>query len=112
MTKENETTKFRDWCESNMTLDDLPNEDLRMVAQDLGMDTALRLLRGFGGMVLSVPKTGLQKAGERYIKEFYGRLNVRQLVRETGICERQIYYILNGKQNEASQASLFDMDKA
>ena len=70
--------------------------DLALVAQECGMDTALKLWDGMKGTVVSVPKNGLRRAVERYVRTYYTGRNASELAVRCGISERQVYAILEG----------------
>jgi len=85
---------------------DLPG-DLRDVAELIGMATAVRLAEKLGGAHLYVPQaeSAFASAKKRYISENRNR-SVRDLSRETGYSERQVYRILEELKEEDKQASL------
>ena len=74
----------------SLTIDDLPNEDLKWVANTLGLDVAKRIWKKFAGNHFDKP--------------------VHQLAFETGVSERTIYRYMNfveKKPEHSGQLSLF-----
>ena len=41
--------------ERNLTLEDLPNEDIKIVADLYGMDFAIKFLNDLSGVIINVP---------------------------------------------------------
>jgi Mor family transcriptional regulator len=73
--------------------DDLTG-DLALVAQECGLDVAVKLWEGMKGTVVNVPKNGLQRVVMRYVRKFYNGRNASELAVRCGISERQVYAIL------------------
>ncbi len=55
----------------DLTPDDMPTEDTRLIADSLGVEVALILMNELSGMTLIIPKNGLNKIKNRYIYENY-----------------------------------------
>lgn len=51
----------------NITIDDLPNEDLKFVATFCGMEVALLLIKYSSGMTLHIPQNCFKELTKRYI---------------------------------------------
>lgn len=101
--------KFRKFINEKMAVEDMPNEDFRLIASELGVDFAVQLLELMAGMWLTVPKCWNQKVAARYVKENFNGENVRNLVIETGLSQSKIYRILNEKYNAENQMTLEDL---
>jgi hypothetical protein len=78
--------------ESALTVEDLPNEDLKIVADMCGLDLAVKLLEDMPGTIINVPKTGLNKFRNKYIcKQYDGSKQSRScLAFEFGVSEGYI----------------------
>lgn len=76
-----------------ITIADMPNGDLHLVAQVAGVNFAVRLLKDFAGMSLSIPKYGFKKIFSRYVKKHFDGTNAKVLARRLGVTERFIYTI-------------------
>jgi hypothetical protein len=68
--------------------------DMALVAQECGLETAVRLWLGMKGTSVSVPKNALNKAIERFVRERYDGRNAPLLAVSCGISERQVYVIM------------------
>ena len=58
------------WMQS-ITPDDMPNDDLRFIAEKAGMQSALALLFCTPGLTVSIPKNPFKIIKEEYIKNNY-----------------------------------------
>jgi Mor family transcriptional regulator len=84
---------LRDWLK-DITIDDMPNEAIRLVAETCGLPLAVELLRTCGGARLEVPRFGFKKLIDRKIvKEFDGG-NTRRLSSKFGVSKSYVYNIL------------------
>ncbi len=61
---------FKSW-ERNLTLEDLPSEDIRIIADFYGVRFALRLMKDLPGVTISIPSSGLKKIRNDYICRNY-----------------------------------------
>lgn len=91
--------KKEDWI-SRLTIDDMPNTDMELVAHSCGIEVAARLLAELPGLSISVPKTGLRKVINRYIAEEYDGNNVKELALECSVSIRHVYNIINKKRSD------------
>lgn len=88
--------------------DDMPNEELRFVAEVCGMDVAMSLLQNCVGMInLSVPVNGMKHFKHSYIQKCYSdkptKQTVFKLANELGITAVEINRILGQHTNEKTQ---------
>ncbi|HNW37161.1 MAG TPA: Mor transcription activator family protein [Candidatus Ozemobacteraceae bacterium] len=83
-----------------ITIDDMPNDDMRLVAETLGVQVAVDLLRHLGGITLSIPKRGLGKLAERLIRAEYDGSNAKRLAVQYGVTERFVQIVANGQKGE------------
>lgn len=98
----------------SLTIDDMPNEDLKWVARTISIDVAKRIWKRFSGNHVACPARMSPDAVRRYIRENCTK-SVHQLAFETGVSERTIYRYLNFREKSAAvvtqkniQISLFD----
>jgi Mor family transcriptional regulator len=87
----------------NLTINDLPNDDLKIVADVVGLSTAVKLLQDLPGTLISIPKTGLNKCRNIYICNNYdgskeSRVN---LAKKFGVSERYIIQMASKYRNRA-----------
>ena len=52
--------EFKPWME-NITIEDMPNDDLKFVAQCAGIKTALTLIFCLPGLIVNIPKHALKR---------------------------------------------------
>lgn len=74
----------------HMEYDDLPTEDMRLVADAIGVEATVRLMEGLGGLNITVPKMWKLKLVDKYIAE-NSHVPVKKLARETGFTPQFIY---------------------
>lgn len=83
-----------DW--KDMKIDDMPNSDMRMVAEILGVKTAVELMRNFEGTTLIVPKYKKSISVSKFIIANYdGKFStVKRIVRQCGLSQRRVLEII------------------
>ncbi|HSA05714.1 MAG TPA: hypothetical protein P5556_00885 [Candidatus Gastranaerophilales bacterium] len=57
--------------QQNLNLEDLPNEDIRIIADLYGIEFALTLLNDLPGVVINIPSNALKKIRNSYICRNY-----------------------------------------
>ena len=87
--------EFKPWME-NITIEDMPNDDLKFVAQCAGIKTALTLIFCLPGLILNIPKNALNNLKKRYIiKEYDGtKMTLNRLVVECNFSQRKVEGII------------------
>jgi len=80
-----------------ITVADMPNNDMKLVAETMGVAFALALMRGLGGLQLSVPKNGLKKVFSRIIRDQYDGSNAKELALRFNLTERYVQQVGNGQ---------------
>lgn len=86
---------YEPWMEK-ATPDDMPNEDLKYVAQQAGMRQAMMLIILLAGLTVYIPKNALQTVKKRHIiNEYDGtRYTINRLAIECNYSQRYIYKII------------------
>lgn len=92
---------------NNITDEDMPNNDLRLVAESCGIEIAIRLLEELPGISIFIPKSGFKRIVEGKIREGYNGTNAKELALMYGVSERHIYNIVSGSPMDELQARLF-----
>lgn len=87
------------WVEK-LTFEDLPNSDMKLIADLCGLDVATRLMTELPGLSINIPKEGLRKLKNRYIADQYDGSNAKQLAVECGVSIRHIYNLARKKRSE------------
>jgi hypothetical protein len=67
------------WAE-NLTPDDMPTEDTRLIADFLGVEATLILMNKLSGMDFTIPKNGLNRIRNKYICETYDGTKKSRLI--------------------------------
>ena len=79
----------------NITIENLPNEDLKILASVVGLSATIKLICEYPGILISVPKSATLQARIDYVKEHYdGSKKSRcELSKICELSERAIYKI-------------------
>ena len=78
-----------------MDISDLPGDALKLIASELGTDTALELMRICGGMTIYIPvKLGKETTHKR-LHEIKGVKTVPQIAKELGVSGQTVYNYLH-----------------
>lgn len=83
---------------SNLTIDDLPNEELKDVAAFSDMTTVISLMKHCKGLHFNIPKNCFDQFKRDYIFESYdgSMSSVRRMALELDMTQRHIQAILSG----------------
>ncbi|OGI25437.1 MAG: hypothetical protein A2287_03430 [Candidatus Melainabacteria bacterium RIFOXYA12_FULL_32_12] len=96
--------------EKSLTIEDLPSEDLKIVADLYGVEFALKLMNDLPGVIINVPSNALKKIRNRYIcRNYDGSKKSRMtLALECDVTEGYIKRIvwLNKRNNEGSDEKI------
>ena len=96
----NEITKI-------VRVEDMPSDDMRLVAESCGLDVALRLMQGVGGMSIYVPKNPFVILLERIIRQ-NEEINYKELAMATGMTERYVRNLARRVRNADKQRDIFE----
>ena len=78
----------------NITIDDMPNADMKLVAETCGVETAVKLLTELPGIQINIPKAGVRRVTWAYVRKNYNGKNIKKLALEVGLSENWLYQIL------------------
>ena len=86
-----------------ITMENLPNEDMRILADAIGIEPVKDMITEFSGVTFSIPANAEYPAKVEYIKsEYDGSKGSRvRLSKLCGIGERFIYRMLSKKSNSS-----------
>ena len=104
--------EFLQYVKENMSIDDMPTDDMRFLADAIGVPQTIEIMEKLAGARFFVPFNWSKNVAKRYIVENCGKLSVRELVIETGISDSVIYMLINRKMSDLqakNQTSLFDV---
>ena len=92
----------------NVTTQDMPSEDMRLVAETCGINVAIKLMKGMGGTAIYIPKHPYFKLVEKIIKEF-DNINYKEVALAFGVTERHVRNIW--RQNRAKEKQFSFLNK-
>ena len=86
---------YKAWMDS-LTIEDLPNDELKFVAINAGMRCALTLILCVPGLTVSIPRNALKIVKERHILNEYDgtKFTLNRLAVECEVSQRHVYKIL------------------
>lgn len=89
--------EYKDWL-LKLGPDDMPNEDLQLIAECCGTEVAIKLLQEMGGVTLNIPKLGGKRLYYRYIKEVCDGTasSMRRIALHLGVSESYVQKIYRG----------------
>ena len=87
--------EFKPWM-NYITPNDMPNDDLKYVAEVAGIKSALALMFCSPGLCVAIPQDGFRLVKYRYIVNNYDgtKYMLNKLAVDCGLCQRSIYNIL------------------
>lgn len=90
--------EMKPWMK-NITSDDMPNEDLRFIAEKAGLKAALALLFFTPGLIVSIPKNYFKELKDKYILENYSgsKYSLNELCIKCDVSQRYIYRLMRKK---------------
>ncbi|HDH51240.1 MAG TPA: hypothetical protein ENH31_00450 [Nitrospirae bacterium] len=93
---------------NELTIEDMPNQDMRLVAEACGIEIAVKLLQELGGIGINIPKFGFKKLVQQYVCDHYDGSNAKELALKLGITERHIYNLCQPEQEDNKQMDLLE----
>ena len=76
--------------------EDMPNDDLKFIAESAGIKSALALIFCTPGLKVTIPKNSFKEVKERYIMSKYDgtKYSINRLAVDCGLSQRYIYKII------------------
>lgn len=95
---------YKPWMDYIKT-DDLPNDDIKFVAEHAGMKSAIALIFCAPGLTVSVPKNSFPQVKKRYIIDQYDgrKYTINRLALECDYSQRYVYQIIQEHLNNSSK---------
>lgn len=83
----------------NLTYENLPNDDLKSLADIIGMELTIKVIFELAGIHISVPKNSGMLAKSAYVREHYdGTKKMRmKLAKDCDVSESYIYKIVKNR---------------
>ncbi len=78
---------------------DIPNDDLKIVAEIIGIKNTVDFILAAPGLLVSIPRKPFREAKERYILDVYDgtKYCLSKLAIECDLSQRQVYKIIKKK---------------
>ena len=88
----------------NITKSELPNVELKLLADIAGMETTINLMEEMAGTVINIPTTGLDRCRNQFIwKKYDGSKESRiRLAKKFNVTERYIIKLASRYRKKAS----------
>ena len=92
---------YQPWMEY-ITAKDMPNDDLKFVAENAGIKAALALIFCTPGLTVNIPKNAFKAVKKRYILNNYDgtRYSINKLALECNLSQRYVYKIIRKNFNQ------------
>lgn len=111
MEKETVIIEHKGYKNRPVTIDDIPDGNMRLVADLCGLDVAVSLMKNLKGLTIAVPSNGFDKVERQIIYDFYNGTTERlkQLALRLDMNEQTVRNILRKKNLEvtAGQQNMF-----
>lgn len=87
--------EYKSWMDY-ITPNDMPNDDLKYIAENAGIKSALALIFCTPGLTVSIPQKPFKEVKERYIMDKYDgtKYSINKLAVDCGLSQRYIYKII------------------
>lgn len=94
--------QYEPWMDT-ATPDDMPNDDLKYVADTVGMKQALLFVFLLSGFNIYIPKNALRLIRDKHIINQYDgtKYTINRLAKECDLTTRQIYRIIEEHLNKS-----------
>lgn len=80
-----------------VTAEDMPNDDLKFIAESVGIEAALALILCAPGLTVTIPKNPLKALKDKYIIANYNgsKYSINELAIQCEVTQRYIYNLIN-----------------
>ena len=93
-----ENSEMQAWL-NDLTIEEIemPNDDIKEISERYGINFALQLMEDMSGILINVPKTGLNKLRNIYICKHYdgSKKSRMSLARECNVTENYIKQLVS-----------------
>ncbi|MBO7126645.1 hypothetical protein J6W78_03785 [bacterium] len=99
--------EFLKFVNENMTVDDMPTKDMKLIAESCGIDVAIRLMSKLrGGLHIYTPNCWQKKIVKKYILANPHK-SAKEIANDVEMSETFVNKILNEKVSDDMQERLF-----
>lgn len=90
------------WDDALLSVEDMPNEEMKIVATLCGIKTAMKLMKNLPGVTIYIPTKGIKILRDNYIYKAYdgSRESVIKLCRMLRITQKQVRNIIRKRKKE------------
>lgn len=93
----------------SLSVEDIPNSNVRDIAQVIGMEAVIRLILNFDGLQIYIPKDIRTRLKRLYVQKNYTGDNAKKLAQQLDLAERTVYQWLDSKPIKThEQTDLFE----
>lgn len=87
--------EFQEWMK-DVTPEDMPNDDLKFVAETAGIKSALIMILLLSGLTVTIPKNALKSLKEKHILNEYDgtKFSLNKLTVQCGLSQRYVYNLI------------------
>jgi Mor family transcriptional regulator len=82
-----------------ITISEMPNNDMKCVAETCGVDVAVKLLRNLPGALINIPQRAFNKVADKFVISKFDGSNAKKLAQITGYSHNHVYRIVR-RENE------------
>lgn len=95
--------EFKEWMK-NVTSNDMPNDDLKFVAENAGIKSAMALILLVPGLTVTIPRNALKTLKEKHILNEYDgtKYTLNRLAVECDLSQRYVYNLIRRNLNKNS----------
>ncbi|HSA07308.1 MAG TPA: Mor transcription activator family protein [Candidatus Gastranaerophilales bacterium] len=99
--------ELKPWMQNLMPAD-MPNSELKELAEEFGIQSALEVISAWAGLIVSVPKQPFRDLLNKYIINNYDgtRASIVKLAKECEVTDRYIYYLLKKLKTAKNSSSI------
>lgn len=93
---------------NTITIEDIKHPDMRLVAEQCGLDVAIKLYENMSGISISIPRNALREFQEKYILQHKSIYRTKELALMLNLTERTVEQIIIESKQKA-QDTLFEV---
>lgn len=83
--------EFINVCAKYLKIEDLPNDELQILAEEIGIEAMVKMILCFSGVSIYIPKDMKKNLKKIYVINTYNGNNAKRLSLKLDISERSLY---------------------
>lgn len=90
---------------NNITVEDMPNDEIKFLAEFCGVETAVNLVENLRGVTINIPSDGFRRLKDKHILQNYdgSRSSILRLSLQCDVTDKYIYKLLKKNRNIISE---------